>query len=405
MAPLRITFRVLLAVLSLSLLATGCLSDPAEPTIAPGSTPLPGTAIALPTSTPAPLASPTLSRASWLPPLLDPGPPGLVAPALFFLHGPDAWLIDGDLAARQVTEQRRVRAVETVPGAPSAAVLLLESAGGRETEEVRVIDADGNVSEPLYGPEIVGDPAGNPRVRLMRWSPDGQRLALVREDNSIWLTTAAETGTQIELPQAVSSIEDVRWDPSGTALAILHRAQGNAGVLRLLPVDGDGSFDLLPLGSFGAVCWPPDRGRLVVSEDRSAGRNPNAGSLFAVEADGSGRELLIGAGEFGPAIRIGLLQASPDGTQLAFTVEAPDTSGDFRFQALYVHELASGVRRRLEVASGYAVTDLWWFERGLAWRALDPAEGSRYSGVEPFVIEFDDVESGTSHLLYTSDGT
>jgi dipeptidyl aminopeptidase/acylaminoacyl peptidase len=393
-----------LAALLFNALAAGCLNDAVEPTIDLNATPLPGTAITLPTQAAQPTVTPTPAAPPWLPPLLEPGPPAAVSPALFFLNGPDAWLITNDLTARQVTQQRRVRAVATVPGAASAAVLLIDTAGGRESEEIRIIDADGNASEPLYGPEIVGDPAGNPRVTLLRWSPDGQRLAIVRADASVWLAAPGAGATPLALPTAVAGIEDLAWAPSGAALALFHRSPNNAGALRIAPLDASGELDVSPLGSFGAVCWPPARANLVVSEDRAAGENPNAGSLFALKADGSERELLMSAGEFGPAIRIGKMLSSPDGAQLAFTVETPDTSGDFQFQALYIHEFDTGLRRRLEVAPGYAVSELWWFEPGLVWRATRRTAGSGYSGVEPFVIELADLEGGDARRLYTSDG-
>ncbi len=393
-----------LASLATSLIS-GCLNDTVQPTIDLNATQLPGTAITLPTAAPQPEVTPTPTVAPWLPALLEPGPPALVSPALFFLDGPDVWFIGNDLNAHPVTERRRVHAVETVPGSQMAAVLVIDSAGGRETEEIRIVDAEGIESEPIYGPEIVADPGGNPRVSLLRWSPNGKQLAIVRDDGSIWLTGPGQSARTLDLQQPDASIEDVHWSPTSTALVILRRVQGNAGSLRVISIESGDAFDVQPQKSFDTICWPSGRGALIVSEDRSAGENPNAGSLFTVRANGSNRELLISAGEFGPAIDIGLTAPSPDGTQLAFTIETPDASGNFRFQALYLLDFNTGIQRQIDVFPQLVISDLWWFEGGLAWRALNADAGSGYSGVEPFVIEISDLASGESKLVYTSDGT
>lgn len=392
----------------LLLMFTGCLNDSAEPEIDLNATPPPDEAFTVPTSTAEPELTPTPPVPTWLPPLLEPGPPALVSAGIYFQNGPDAWLVGGDLAVRQVTERRRVRAVATIPGSMSASILLIETTGGREAEEIRIIDSEGEESEPIYGPEITGDPGGNPRVTLLQWSPDGQVLAIVRDDDSVLLARPGEGDTQLNIPEPTPNIEAIRWSPDGRALAILYRPQGNAGELRIVPIDASGLLDIAPERSFGTVDWLPASGNLVVSEDRGAGDNPNAGSLFTLEANGSNRELLISAGEFGPAVRIGEIKPSPDGSQLAFTIETPNESGEFRFQALFVHEIATGIRRELDISPGHAVSDLWWFEGGLAGRVLFTTEGASgsgaYSGIEAFAMLVFDRESGEGTLVYSSDG-
>ncbi|CAN5558313.1 hypothetical protein BH23CHL2_BH23CHL2_28120 [soil metagenome] len=159
------------------------------------------------------------------------------------------------------------------------------------------------------------------------------------------------------------------------------------------------------MGSFGDACWLPGQARLIVSEDRGGGQNPNAGSMFTIRPDGSDRELLISAGQFGPAVNIGQILSSPDGSQLAFTVETPNQNGEFQFRSLYVQDIASGVRRQIDVATGQEVSDLWWFEGGLAWRAVSIGQGPEYDGVEPFLIEVANLETGQTRLVYSSDAT
>ncbi len=395
-------FRLLAATALLTLLLASCLSDSVEPTIDLDATPLPGEAITLPSPTPEPEATPTPPIPDWLPSLLRPGPTRLVSPVVVFLNGPDAWLIDGELAATELTDRQRVRAVATTPGAASAAVLFVDAAGGRESEEIRVIDAAGETNAPLYGPEITGDPGGNPGVALLAWSPDGQTLAIVRDDDSVLLARAGEEATPLEMPQPTPNIESIHWSPDSQALALLHRPQGNAGVIRIVPVNGAGFLDISPQVSFGILDWPPQSATLIVGEDRGAGLNPNAGSLFTISPSGDDRELLVSAGEFGPAIRIGKTLSSPDGALFAFTVETPTETGDFAFQSLNVLDLATGISRRIDVAPGYNVTELWWFDGGLMWRSIAAEDGPVYTGIEPFILEVADLETGAARRVFTS---
>ena len=383
---------------------TACLSDSAAPTIDLNATPIPGTAIAQPTTDDLESASPTEPEISWLQSIQEPGPGERPSPGVFFLNGPNAWLISEELAVQQVTRQQRVRLVATKPGTMTAAILTTGSEGGREAEEIRIVDPDGNASEPIYGPEIIGDPAGNPRVALLRWSPGGERLAIIREDGSIWLASLETGATPIDIEPVSSGIEAIEWSPNGEAFALIQRSEDDAGFVRIIHVENEASFDIPPLVSFGRFSWLPDPSRILVSEDREAGPNPHAGSIFIVDPDGSARVLLSSAGEFGPAIRIGRLSTSLDGSQLAFTIETPDAAGEFAFQTLHVLDLASGLQRQFEVAPGLSVADIWWFGGGIAWRAFEPGNDDAYTGVEPFAIEIGSLTTGESTTLYRTEG-
>lgn len=388
-----------------SVFLPACLDDSGDPEGESIASELPGTAIARPTASPTATASPAPELEGWLNALLTPASAAQAPSSIFFLNGPDVWLVDEELSVRQITRARRIGAVVTAPAGDRAAAVFLVSIGGREAEEVRLIDLDGQESEPVYGPEITGDPAGNPAVVVMAWSPDGSQLALGRDDGSIWKAGPEQEAAEIQEGGETGALERLCWSPDGSAVAFLTRDAEGAGQASVIPVSGDGRIDISPDQSFGDIAWLPLQARLAVTEDRGAGRNVQAGSLFTLRPDGGERELLVSAGEFGPVIGLSHLRPSPDGELLAFVVHAPDSEGELRFQALTVLELASGLRREIAVSPGLGVTDLWWTTRGLIWRAVDLRVGSAYTGVEPFAIEAHDLETGVSELIYTSDGS
>jgi hypothetical protein len=397
-----------LYLIAVSLLLIGslaaCLNDAAEPSIDLSATPNVGTAIALPTPTGQALATATAPEISWLPSIHANGAGELPATATFFRNGPNVWAVMSDLTIQQVTTNRRVRDVATRPGTDSAAVVMLDTQGGREAEVIHLVDLEGNESDPIYGPEITGDPAGNPSVALLRWSPDGERLAIVREDGSIWIATPDGSVTGLAADALDPTTESVQWSPTGNALAVLYRKADDAGFVRVIHLENEEAFELGPLSSFGSFAWLPEPSRFVVGEDRAAGPNPHAGSIFFLSVDGQARNLLLSAGEFGPAVGAGQLSSSPDGTQIAFTIEMPGADGEYSFQSLHVLDLGSGIRRQLDVARGFAVSDLWWLDGRLVWRAVSPPTTSSYSGVEPFVIEAEDPQTGQTLTLFRSDG-
>lgn len=389
-----------LCVLATTLLAA-CLSDDDDD---PGAvaTVDPGQSIVVPTASPTPTVVPTPTTAEWINALLEPGPTAEAPDTIFFLNGPDVWVIDEDLSVGQVTRDRRVRLVTTAPDGERAAALVLTSSGGREAEELRIIGANGEESTPIYGPEIVTAPAGNPRVRQIAWSPDGTLVALGRSDGSVWLAGPEREPAEL-LPGNGQPVERLAWAPSGSGLAVLERRPDGTGVVRVVALEDGGQVTIEPQSSFGDVGWLPGRALLVVTEDRAGGLTPAAGSLFTLRPDGGDRQLLLSAGEFGPIVGLSHLTPSPDGAMIAFAVNAPNREGLLEFQALWVLELESGARRQFPVASGQGVNDLWWIGDTLAWRATAAQPNDTYDGTEPFIIEVADFENSTSRLLFMAD--
>lgn len=387
-------------VVATTLLAA-CLSDD-DDGVEAVITVEPGEAIVVPTASPTPTVAPTPTSAEWIDALLEPGQPAAAPDSIFFLYGPDVWIIDDDLSLRQVTRERRARAVATAPDGERAAVLIMTAAAGREAEEVRIVGVNGEESVPIYGPEVVSDPGGNPRVRQLAWSPDGEQLAVVRDDGSVWLA-GPERDPEELLPGEGLTIDRLVWAPSGNGLAMLTRRPDGTGIIQVVALEEGDQVTIEPQSSFGDVGWIPGDALIVATEDRAGGLTPAAGSLFTILPDGTDRQLLLSAGEFGPTVGISHLTPSPDGTMIAFVVNAPNLEGLLEFQALWVLELETGARRQFPVAAGQGVNELWWIGDTLAWRATAAQPNDIYDGAEPFVIEVADFENSTSRLIYTAD--
>jgi dipeptidyl aminopeptidase/acylaminoacyl peptidase len=311
--------------------------------------------------------------------------------------------MNGDLSVARVTQERRVSVVATAPDGSRAAAVFLTTDGGREAEEIRIVQSEGEESEPIYGPEIVGNPGGNPRVLSLVWSPDGSQVAVIRSDGSIWLA-GPEREPEALFEGGGGAVEKLVWAPSGTGFALLTRQPSGAGVVDVVALDGGETVSIAPDASFGDVAWLPGQALLVATEDRRGGATPAAGSLFTFRPDGAERELLLSAGEFGPVVEITQLTPSPDGQLLAFVVKVPNPEGLLQFHALYVREIESGVLRELAVAAGQGVNDLWWLEGGrLAWRATPAQPDNVYDGAEPFIIEVGILETGETQFVYTTE--
>ena len=310
-----------------------------------------------------------------------------------------------DLSVDQVLGGERATQAVTRPGTAMAAVVLLGTSGGRETEQIAILNPTGTISDPIYGPEIVTEPAGNPRIVELSWSRDGSQLAVLLDDATVIVINADDPSSQTHVVAAGNRPVSIGWSPNGDAILQLLRSPDGLGSLRIIPLTADGFFDIAPVQSFGTASWISSTGSIVVTEDRSAGFNPDAGSIFTLSADGSNRRLLVSSGQFGPAVNIDRIVPSPNGSQIAFTVETPGETGVFRFRSLQVLEIATGVRRELDVAPGQSISDLWWFDGGLAWRTVDQDDGPEYDGAQPFLIQVSDIASGVTSTVFGTDGT
>lgn len=401
------------------LLLPGCLNG-GEPDEGGDATPSPtmspaGTAGAQAGSTAT--LSPTATSPAWFESLIAPGPLLSAPERIYFTNGPDLWALEGGTEARQVTRQLRLAAAAGAPDGSRAALVVRTEVGTRAAEEIRLVDSEGALSEPIYGPQITEGPGSEPPIEQLVWRGDGLALALVHADGRVrWLpvdgSAAAREATDLLAQEEIVSVSEVVWAPTGNGLVVLGRDGAGAGKLYAVSLNGDVAElgrDLAVSPSIGVFDWLPVRGRLVLVEDRRLGSNSLAGSIFSVAPDGTGKELLVSGGSFAPVVDVLRMQASPDGRWLAFCVYLPDAEGAPSFLSLWLLEIETGALIEVDTPDSARVTDLWWSAGGLVWRGVDRAAAAplgeqRYGGSEPFVLGVAvPEEGGGTRVIYQSD--
>lgn len=374
---------------------------------------LPGT-IAIgfePTATPSP--EPTPTPEAWLQTLYESGKTLPPAGQIFFRNGPDLWLLDSDLTATPVLTDQRLGPIASASDGSRAAAVILTTQGTRSAEEIRLVEPDGTLSEPIYGPEITSGPVANPPVTRIAWSPSGDRLSLALADGSLLIIPTDPNNDEITPvqalePQGENAIEKLVWAPAGNALAALVRDDAGAGVLYLVSADGSEQLEVTPNQSFTAVDWLPGRARLAITETSTDTANVFAGSVLTTAPDGTDRTLLLSGGEFAPIVRISLLNASPDGRWLGLIVQMPGPDGEFQFQSLWLLDLETNFLRNVSVRRNVIVTDLWWSTAGPIWRGIiienrDEELNETYDGTEPFIIGAYNTEESTSRIIFEAE--
>ncbi|MFF9508326.1 prolyl oligopeptidase family serine peptidase [Streptomyces sp. NPDC014724] len=233
--------------------------------------------------------------------------------------------------------------------------------------------------DDLYRFEIPGDPA---------LSPDGERVAytLATQDaendrvvRSVWEVRAGG-GPARRLTHGPADTTP-RWSPDGTRLAFLREGQ-----LHLLPVDGGEAVPLTtparcPAGA-GTPVWSPDGSRIAFSApatrreetapviiDALGWKADGAGTigsvrtqLFVVEVEsGEVRQLTHGDRHAGPPTW------SPDGTQLAYPAQSGPDAAVLGTSAAHVVGVGEDAPepRRIGPAEGLA-GPVSWFPDGSA---------------------------------------
>jgi WD40 repeat protein len=179
------------------------------------------------------------------------------------------------------------------------------------------------------------------------WSPDGRRLAYVRDPRqtgqpqTLWVVNADGSGA-VQLG-SMTRFEGTAWSPDGTGLAYGGYSPTSRG-LYLVPVDGSGAPRLLVSDGSASVspsAWSPDGRRIAFSGDSASGRR----AIQVVNADGTGLTTLVEAIVSTPAW-------SPDGSEIAYC---------YGSNAIQVMKIDGGAVRQLGRASaGSLQCDLSW---------------------------------------------
>lgn len=142
---------------------------------------------------------------------------------------------------------------------------------GSGSEQVIVMNADGSDARPLT--------AGSSRHLFVDWSPDGQRLAFMR-DYQLYIMNADGTDQR---PLLAGFARNLAWSPDGTMIAFeggarLDDQQGNGGDIWIVNADGSDPRNLThsPDVYDAGPAWSPDSTAIVFSSESKQVEKPKA---------------------------------------------------------------------------------------------------------------------------------
>ncbi|MEM6532574.1 MAG: DPP IV N-terminal domain-containing protein [Myxococcota bacterium] len=163
-------------------------------------------------------------------------------------------------------------------------------------------------------------------LRGFDWSPDGEKLAYLAEDDGtgvteLYIVNADGTGTikaNPDLPmfRAVSTFD---WSPDGSLIAYRSNPNG-LGLFELFVVDRNGQNNRKVSGTFsgpGSVSfqrWAPDSSRLAYQADQDT---TGLKQLYTVAPDGSGNVRVSRAATIGEDVE--QFRWAPDSSRLYYT--------------------------------------------------------------------------------------
>lgn len=395
-APLQ---RILVGLIVVS--AVACADSDAQRQFAND----PPATMRLPTMAASPTATSRRAAATAAPAAASPevllSAPG-AATRIYFRAGNDLWTMsvtDGRTMRVLAGGGDEVRAIATSPTGDRVAALLVSAGGDGETTTLVVASADGDDIRREARLErflaAANGSAVEARARSLDWSRSGDQLLVSFAPGGLLaVPLAGAPAPLIDAAQAAAPA-DAAWSPSGDAIAFLDPAlEGEQTGLYVAPT-GATPLDPVPVVTSSAnrprsvseFAWLPDGSGLLFAEAETDNRVATGGDLFRISPSGDNPRLVASAGAAAPVARIASFAPSPSGGAVAFTVVAPGPDG-LTFHSLWVQQLGTGTRYRLDVPEREAVIDLWWTAAGLVWRTVgidEAAAGATYAA-GPFAL-------------------
>lgn len=200
-----------------------------------------------------------------------------------------------------------------------------------------VINANGSGEKRLPG---CGKPrwpsCGDHYGSQLSWSPDGSRIVVTHTlGGSLYIVSVNGRGTEKITNCAPAPCFDVNpaWSPDESKIVFVRY-----GSLYSVNADGSGLARLTSTGRYGAAAdpaWPPDGKRIAFDTS-----NKTTDRVYAIDANGS-HPTLLASGPFGSGP--GLPSWSPNGTQIAY-FNTPGHPGHYLVEVWLVN--ANGTKRR-----------------------------------------------------------
>ena len=190
------------------------------------------------------------------------------------------------------------------------------------------------------------------------WSPDGTRVAVVKDSRQVWVVDA-NTGKSIQLAanQPEDLVTGVVWSPDGRQIAY-HLRKTDRELIYRVGADGTGAEELFRLPGFGLSLtdWSPDGRYLIYYSQQLAGNR-----LFALPVTPEPKPIEIMRADL-PILGA---RISPDGRLIAYQ---STESAESPKQGIYVRTLDLAAGKTGETAQQVKGDPSFGMGLGVSWR-------------------------------------
>jgi hypothetical protein len=281
---------------------------------------------------------------------------------------------DGEVSSTEIAlpDGHRVIDFDGSPSGDRVAVVMSSEDASPSIAFLRASGEPIGETRALTAAEASATPvaAGEEAAWQVTWSPQGTGV-VVASPTTLETIDVEGDPKQIPLAEFEGQLIGAAWSPQGSRIFLQFAMEDGSQHVYVRDLVADKTREVRVLGAApgtGAtdLQWLPDGSGLLYVQGPMMDGVVMRGQLYVYTLGQEVPRLISTSGQGGPSATMTDAVVSPDGRSVAYVISVLDGS-EWVFHSMWVRALDGSLSYQVPVAPRGVVTNLAWFDRGIAW--------------------------------------